>query len=43
MALEEALRRFQGNRAAVARFLKVSYKTILQKLDEAGLSRKRTA
>ena len=42
MALEEALRRFQGNRAAVARFLKVSYKTILQKLDEAGLSRKRT-
>src|SRR5438093_2403483 len=32
MALEEALRRFQGNRAAVARFLKVSYKTILQKL-----------
>jgi two-component system, NtrC family, response regulator AtoC len=43
MALEEALRRFQGNRAAVARFLKVSYKTILQKLDEAGLSCKRTA
>jgi two-component system, NtrC family, response regulator AtoC len=43
MALEEALRRFQGNRAAVARFLKVSYKTILQKLDEAGLSRERTA
>jgi DNA-binding NtrC family response regulator len=43
LALEEALRRFQGNRAAAARYLKVSYKTLLQKLVEAGLSRKSTA
>jgi len=43
IALDEALRRFKGNRAATARFLKVSYKTLLQKLDEAGLSGKRTA
>ena len=41
VALEEALRHFRGNRAAVARHLKVSYKTLLQKLDAAGLSGKR--
>jgi two-component system response regulator AtoC len=43
VALEEALRRFRGNRAAVARYLRVSYKTVLHKLDEAQLPRKRTA
>ena len=43
VALEEALRRFRGNRAAVARYLRVSYKTVLQKLGDAGVSRKRSA
>jgi transcriptional regulator with AAA-type ATPase domain len=35
--LQEALLRARGNRAAAARELKVSYKTILQKLTESGL------
>src|SRR5262249_36902717 len=43
MALEETLKRVKGNRAAAARFLRVSYKTLLQKLDEVGLSRKHSA
>jgi DNA-binding NtrC family response regulator len=38
LTLQEALRRSKGNRAAVARQLKVSYKTLLQKLADAGLS-----
>jgi DNA-binding NtrC family response regulator len=38
MALQDALQRARGNRAAVARELKVSYKTLLQKLTEAGLA-----
>ena len=38
VALQEALRRAKGNRAAVARELKVSYKTLLQKLSDVGLA-----
>ena len=38
IALQDALNRCGGNRAAAARQLKVSYKTLLQKLAEAGLS-----
>jgi len=41
LTLQEALRRSKGNRAAVARQLKVSYKTLLQKLADAGLSNAR--
>lgn len=37
LALQEALLRARGNRAAVARELRVSYRTILQKLTEVGL------
>jgi DNA-binding NtrC family response regulator len=37
-ALQEALRRAKGNRAAVARELKVSYKTLLQKQSDVGLA-----
>jgi DNA-binding NtrC family response regulator len=37
-ALQNALSRCGGNRAAAARQLKVSYKTLLQKLAETGLS-----
>jgi two-component system response regulator AtoC len=37
-ALQSALSRCGGNRAAAARQLKVSYKTLLQKLAETGLS-----
>jgi DNA-binding NtrC family response regulator len=37
-ALQEALLRARGNRAAVARELKVSYRTLLQKLAETGLA-----
>lgn len=37
-ALQTALSRCGGNRAAAARQLKVSYKTLLQKLAETGLS-----
>lgn len=35
-ALREALKRTGGNRAATARALKISYKTLLQKLSEGG-------
>lgn len=35
-ALQEALLRARGNRAAAARELKVSYRTILQKMTESG-------
>jgi len=38
IALQDALNRCNGNRAAAARQLKVSYKTLLQKLAETGLS-----
>lgn len=38
LALQDALNRSNGNRAAAARQLKVSYKTLLQKLAETGLS-----
>ena len=38
LALQEALKRSNGNRAAAARQLRVSYKTLLQKLAEAGLT-----
>ena len=38
MVLQDALRRARGNRAAVAREQKISYKTLLQKLTEAGLA-----
>jgi two-component system response regulator AtoC len=37
-ALQEALLRAKGNRAAVARELRVSYRTLLQKLSEVGLA-----
>jgi two-component system, NtrC family, response regulator len=37
VALQDALRRFRGNRAAIARHLRVSDKTLLRKLAEAGL------
>jgi DNA-binding NtrC family response regulator len=38
LALQEAMLRARGNRAAVARELKVSYRTLLQKLAETGLA-----
>ena len=38
LALQAALERCGGNRAAVARELRVSYKTLLQKLAQAGLT-----
>jgi two-component system response regulator AtoC len=38
LALQAALERSGGNRAAAARELRVSYKTLLQKLAQAGLS-----
>jgi DNA-binding NtrC family response regulator len=38
VVLQEALRQARGNRAAVARELRVSYKTLLLKLTEAGLT-----
>jgi DNA-binding NtrC family response regulator len=38
MALQEALARARGNRSAAARALKVSYKTLLQKLATLGLA-----
>jgi DNA-binding NtrC family response regulator len=38
IAIQAALQRAKGNRAAVARQLKVSYKTLLQKLADTGLS-----
>jgi two-component system response regulator AtoC len=37
-ALQEALARANGNRSAAARYLKVSYKTLLQKLEATGLA-----
>ena len=37
-ALQEALLLAKGNRAAAARELKVSYRTLLQKLSEVGLA-----
>ena len=37
-ALQAALHQAKGNRAAVARQLRVSYKTLLQKLSDTGLS-----
>jgi DNA-binding NtrC family response regulator len=37
-ALQEALLRAKGNRAAAARELKVSYRTLLQKITEVGLT-----
>jgi DNA-binding NtrC family response regulator len=38
VALMAALQRAKGNRAAVARQLKVSYKTLLQKLSDTGIT-----
>src|SRR4030095_2971256 len=38
IAIQAALQRAKGNRAAVARQLKVSYKTLLQKLSATGLA-----
>jgi DNA-binding NtrC family response regulator len=38
IVLQDALRHARGNRAAVARELKISYKTLLRKLTEAGLA-----
>ena len=38
IALLAALQRAKGNRAAVARQLKVSYKTLLQKLSDTGIA-----
>ena len=38
IAIQAALQRAKGNRAAVARQLKVSYKTLLQKLSDTGLA-----
>ena len=38
VALMAALQRAKGNRAAVARQLKVSYKTLLQKLSDTGIA-----
>ena len=38
VALQDALHRSNGNRAAAARQLKISYKTLLQKLADTGLS-----
>ncbi len=43
VALQAALERTRGNRAAAARVLKISYKTLLQKMAEAGLSKRRRA
>ena len=37
IALQDALTRARGNRAAAARALKVSYRTLLQKLADTGL------
>jgi two-component system response regulator AtoC len=42
-ALQDALERSHGNRAAAARQLRVSYKTLLQKLAETGLATPRQA
>ena len=39
-ALREALQRVGGNRAAAARLLKISYKTLLQKLNEGKRSKR---
>lgn len=41
LALQAALERAGGNRAAAARALKISYKTLLQKTAEAGLANQR--
>jgi DNA-binding NtrC family response regulator len=41
LALQAALERAGGNRAAAARALKISYKTLLQKTAEAGLGNQR--
>jgi two-component system response regulator AtoC len=38
-AIREVLERVQGNRAAAARLLRISYKTLLHKLDEGGLAK----
>ena len=43
LALQATLERTRGNRAAAARALKISYKTLLQKMAETGLSKRRRA
>jgi DNA-binding NtrC family response regulator len=37
-AIREVLERVSGNRAAAARLLRISYKTLLKKLDQQGMS-----